>query len=145
RPLPTGQPFPAEADWLASLTVHTARYGRLPLRPNGIPARLTNYRTFVDEMGRRVEGMSRKGYLQGVYAQGLCAWGVRRAGEWGVPIIANPQGMEDFKVRDPLKRLAYAPFRAWVRAGCRAADRVIATDHATRDEVRTLLGVDPDR
>jgi glycosyltransferase involved in cell wall biosynthesis len=58
-------------------------------------------------------------------------------------MVANPQGMEDFKVRDPLKRLAYAPFRAWVRAGCRAADRVIATDHSTRDEVPAYLGVDP--
>jgi glycosyltransferase involved in cell wall biosynthesis len=89
--------------------------------------------------------MARKDYVQGIYAQGLCAWGVRAASEWGVPMVANPQGMEDFKVRDPLKRLAYAPFRAWVREGCRAADRVIATDHATRHEVPTLLGVDPDR
>src|SRR5438093_7096030 len=145
RPLPPGQPFATSPGWRGHLFVRATRYGFLPLRPNGIPARLTNYRIFVEEMGLRVERMARKGYIQGVYAQGLCAWGVRRAGEWGVPLVANPQGMEDFKVRDPLKRLAYAPFREWVRAGCRAADRVIATDHATRHEVSALLGVDPAR
>lgn len=145
RPLPPGQPFALQADWPGRLTVHGTRYGRLPLRPNGIPARLTNYRVFVEEIGKRVERMGRKGYIDGVYAQGLCAWGVRGAAEWGVPMVANPQGMEDFKVRDPLKRLAYAPFRAWVRAGCRAADRVIATDGALLSEVSDLLGVDPER
>ncbi len=145
RALPVGEPFATSPEWPGRLTVHAVRYGRLPLRPNGIPARLTNYRSFVDGMGTRVERMARKGYVQGVYAQGLCAWGVRRAAEWGVPMVANPQGMEDFKVRDPLKRLAYAPFRAWVRAGCRAADRVIATDYANRHEVPALLGVDPRR
>jgi glycogen synthase len=145
RTLPPGRPFEVPPGSEGRLTLHGVRYGRLPLRPNGIPARLTNYRAFVDDMGRRVEGMARRGMVDGVYAQGLCAWGVRRANEWGVPLVANPQGMEDFKVKDPLKRLAYAPFRAWVRAACRAADRVIATDHATRDEVPVLLGVDPQK
>ncbi len=145
RALPPGQPFDAPHDSPGRLTLHAVRYGRLPLRPNGIPARLTNYRAFVDEMGQLVERPARAGIIDGIYAQGLCAWGVRRAGEWGVPMVANPQGMEDFKVRDPLKRLAYAPFRAWVRAGCRAADAVIATDHANRHEVPLLLGVDPAR
>ncbi len=144
RPLPPGQPFCVDGA-KGRLTVHTARYGRLPLRPNGIPARLTNYKAFVDSLGRRVERMAYKGYVNGIYAQGLCAWGVRRAAAWGVPMVANPQGMEDFKVQDPLKRLAYAPFRAWVRDGCRATDRVIATDYANRDEVPALLGVDPAR
>jgi glycosyltransferase involved in cell wall biosynthesis len=56
-------------------------------------------------------------------------------------MIANPHGLEEFKVRDPLKRLAYAPFRAWVRAGCRAADRVVATDYVMRAEVARLLAI----
>ncbi len=145
RALPPGQPFTVPATAKGRLTVHAIRYGRLPLRPNGIPARLTNYRAFVEDMGRRVEAFARKDYIDGIYAQGLCAWGVRAAAEWGVPMLANPQGMEDFKARDPLKRLAYTPFRAWVRTGCRAADRVIATDHSTRREVSALLGVDPAR
>jgi glycosyltransferase involved in cell wall biosynthesis len=49
--------------------------------------------------------------------------------------------LEEFKVRQPLKRLAYAPFRAWVRSGCRAADAVIATDHSMRSELAELLGL----
>lgn len=127
------------------LTVHPIRYGRLPLPPNGIPARLTNYRAFVEEMGRRVRGLAYGGHISGIYAHGLCAWGVRGAAEWGVPMLANPHGLEEFKVRHPLKRLAYAPFRAWVRAGCLAADRVVATDHAMRGEVAKLLGLGEQR
>jgi glycosyltransferase involved in cell wall biosynthesis len=102
---------------------------------------LTNYRAFVEQAGRRVEGLARRGFVHGVYAHGMFAWGVRGASEWGVPLVANPHGLEEFKVADPLKRLAYAPFRAWVRAGCRAADRVIATDAAMKSEVAEALGV----
>ncbi|HYP39521.1 MAG TPA: glycosyltransferase family 4 protein [Chloroflexia bacterium] len=142
RPLPVGMPFFMLPSRLGGrLMVRTARYGRLPLRANGIPARLTNYRVFVEDMGRRIRAMAYKGQLDGIYAHGLCAWGVRHAAEWGVPLVVNPHGMEEFKVRDPLKRLAYAPFRAWVRAACRAADRVIATDYAMLGEVSRLLRV----
>jgi glycosyltransferase involved in cell wall biosynthesis len=74
----------------------------------------------------------------------MFAWGVRRAPEWGVPLVANPHGLEEFNVTDPLKRLAYAPFRAWVREGCRAADRIIATDSAMKSEVARKLGI-PER
>src|SRR5687768_5240318 len=130
---------------LGTLNVRTVDYGRLPLRANGIAARLTNYRVFVEEMGRRVRVGALRGRLDGAYAHGLCAWGVRGAREWGLPMVANPHGLEEFKVRDPLKRLAYAPFRAWVRAGCRAADRVVATDRGMRDEVARLLGVGRER
>ena len=83
--------------------MRTARYGRLPLPPNGIPARLTNYRAFAEDVGRKVRLAALRGGIQGIYAHGLCAWGVRDAAEWGVPMIANPHGMEEFKVRDPLK------------------------------------------
>jgi glycosyltransferase involved in cell wall biosynthesis len=93
----------------------------------------------------RVERLARRGFVHGVYAQGMFAWGVRRAAEWGVPLVANPQGLEEFKVSDPLKRLAYAPFRRWVRAGCRAADRVIATDAAMTSDVARILHMDPRR
>lgn len=145
QPLPAGQPFLVPHDLTSHLTVRTVKYDRFPLRANGIPARLTNYHAFVGAMGERVERVARRGKVDGIYAHGLCAWGVRHASQWGVPMVANPHGLEEFKVRDPLKRIAYAPFRAWVREGCRAADRVIATDHAMRDEVATLLGVEPEK
>ncbi len=143
RALPPGQPVIPPPGAPGRLTVHSVRYGRFPLPPNGIPARLTNYRAFVERIGERVAGLAYRGHIAGIYAHGLCAWGVRRASEWGVPMLANPHGMEEFKVRDPLKRLAYAPFRSWVRAACRAADRVVATDRAMRDEVARLLDIDP--
>lgn len=143
QPFPVGQPFMTEREWPGHLTVRTAKYNRYPLRANGIPARLTNYRAFVGALGERVERVARLGRIDGIYAHGLCAWGVRNAAEWGVPMVANPHGLEEFKVRDPLKRIAYAPFRAWVREGCRAADRVIATDHVMKGEVASLLGIDP--
>lgn len=148
RPLPPGEPLAASSlavnnERAGHLTVRAVRYGRLPLKPNGIPARLTNYRAFAEGMGRKVRATALSGRIDGIYAQGLCTWGVRAASEWGVPLVANPQGMEEFKVRDPLKRLAYAPFRAWLREGYRAADRVVATDFSLEREVSALLGVDP--
>jgi glycogen synthase len=145
RPLPAGAPMPSGPSAESRLTVHTTRYVRLPLPPNGIPARLTNYRSFVEEAGRRVERVARRGFVHGIYAHGMFVWGVRQAAEWGVPLVANPHGLEEFKVTDPLKRLAYAPFRAWVRAGCRAADRVIATDSAMQAEVEDTLRIDRGR
>ncbi len=144
QPLPVGQPFVVPEGSPGRLTVRTLRYNRFPLRANGIPARLTNYRAFAASMGERVERVARMGKIDCIYAHGLCAWGVRRAAEWGVPLVANPHGLEEFKVRDPLKRLAYAPFKAWVRKGCLSADRVIATDGAMRAEVASLLKI-PER
>jgi glycogen(starch) synthase len=141
RPLPQGQPLSAPGH----LSVRSVQYGRLPLPPNGIPARLTNYKIFVDSVGRKVRLAALRGAVQGVYAHGLCATGVRHAAEWGVPLVANPHGMEEFKITDPLKRLAYTPFRAWLRAGYRAADRVVATDHGMVDEVVSLLGVEREK
>ena len=52
----------------------------------------------------------------------------------------NPQGMEEHKARG-LKRLALTRLRALSREAARLADRVVATDEATRDEVPRLLGV----
>ncbi|HEY0070981.1 MAG TPA: glycosyltransferase, partial [Chloroflexia bacterium] len=145
RALPAGMPVRVPGGAKGRLAVHTVRYGRLPLPPNGIPARLTNYRYFVEEMGRRVGAQARSGTLSAVYAHGLCAYGVRQVGRWGVPLVANPHGLEEFKARDPLKRLAYAPFRAWVRSGCRSADAVVATDRSMRSELVTLLGLREER
>ena len=133
------------------LDVVPVRYSVLPLRPNSIPARLTNYPLFVEQMGRRTAQLVAAGRATMVHAHGLCAWGVRsparRRDPAGhvLPLIMNPHGLEDFKVRDPLKRLAYGPFRAMYRAGARAADRVIATDSGARDEVCRLLGVPNER
>jgi len=56
----------------------------------------------------------------------------------------NPQGMEEHKTAG-LKRLALARLRSLSRETAGLADRVIATDAATRTEVETLLGVPSER
>src|SRR5687767_7877138 len=144
RTLPRNEPLRI-GEAAGALTVRTAEYGRLPLRPNSIPARLTNYRSFVEALGRYVSGFARAGLIDAIYAHGLCAWVVRRAAEWGVPLWVNPHGLEEFKTPDRLKRLAYAPFRAWIRSGARAGDRVVATDSSMKDEVTHLLDLPPDK
>ncbi len=101
-------------------------------------------------MGRVVGNRARAGALDVVYAHGLCAYGVRAPGRRrtprGVaPLLMNPHGLEDFKVRHPLKRLAYAPFRAMYARGAQAADRVVATDESLRGEVSRYLRVPPER
>jgi len=129
------------------LTVIGVPYSLLPLRPNSIVARLTNYPLFVERMGRQVSSLVRRGAVDIVYAHGLCAYGVRQParrrtpGGRAVPLVMNPHGLEDFKVRHPLKRLAYAPFRAMYARGAQAADRVIATDESLRGEVARYLRV----
>jgi glycosyltransferase involved in cell wall biosynthesis len=81
-----------------------------------------------------------------VDAQGLAALGYARLRardrSLRAPLVMNPQGMEEHKTRG-LKRLALARLRALSREAAQGADRVVATDEATRDEVPRLLGVDP--
>lgn len=65
------------------------------------------------------------------------------------PLVLNPQGLEEFGATDPsharLKRAAYLPLRAAVRACARAADRVIATDRALEPVIRQHLDVPAER
>src|SRR5262249_34194035 len=51
---------------------------------------------------------------------------------------------EEHKTRG-LKRMALARLRALSREAARLADRVVATDEATRTEVPRYLGIDPGR
>jgi glycosyltransferase involved in cell wall biosynthesis len=62
-----------------------------------------------------------------------------------VPFVANPHGMEEFRTPDRRKWLAYAPFRALYAYGHRVADRAIATDACTQDDLPRYLGVEPRR
>lgn len=73
----------------------------------------------------------------------------RRRARSRAPLVLNPQGLEEFGATDPsratLKRAAYLPLRAAVRACARAADCVLATDRALEPAVRRHLDVDPAR
>ncbi len=83
-----------------------------------------------------------------VQANGLAGVGFvpSRAGRQApIPLILVPHGMEEFHTRGRLKRLAYAPFRAGVRAAAAAADVVVAQDEVLRDDMRVALGLPDER
>ncbi|PZR98724.1 MAG: glycosyltransferase family 1 protein [Candidatus Chloroheliales bacterium] len=122
----------AEIHW------HYVKYTRLPLRRNSIADRLSNYPIFVRQMGKQAAQLASRGGVDIVHAHGLCAYGYARA-KGHAPMLMNPHGLEDFKVTDRRKWLAYAPFRAMYRRGAQAAQRVAYTDAALRDEVREHL------
>jgi glycosyltransferase involved in cell wall biosynthesis len=120
------------------------------LRPNSIIGRQINYPWYSWQLGVCAAQAARRGEYDIVHAQGLCALGygwirqrdplLRRT-----PFIANPHGLEEYRTPDWRKWLAYAPFRALYSYGTRCADRAIATDACTRDDVPHYLGVDPQK
>ncbi len=120
------------------------------LRPNSILGRQINYPWYTWQLGRRVAAAARRGEYDVVHAQGLCAAGygwIRRRDPVlrRLPFIANPHGLEEYRTPDWRKWLAYAPFRALYSYGTRSADRAIATDACTKDDLPHYLGVDPRR
>jgi glycosyltransferase involved in cell wall biosynthesis len=132
--------------------IETLRYDYTAplLRPNSILGRQINYPWYTWQLGRRAAAAARRGSFDIVHSQGLCATGygairthdplLRR-----VPFVANPHGMEEFRTPDWRKWLAYAPFRALYAYGHRCADRVIATDACTQDDLPRYLHTDPAR
>jgi glycosyltransferase involved in cell wall biosynthesis len=110
--------------------------------------RTLRYPRFARRLGALVAERVRRGAVDLVDAQGLCAlgYGRLRARDPGLraPLVMNPQGMEEHRARG-LKRLALARLRRLSREAARRADRVVATDEGTRDDVPRLLGVDPRR
>ncbi|MEI6777591.1 MAG: glycosyltransferase family 4 protein [Chloroflexales bacterium] len=147
---PTAAELPALADGRWSLAL--LRYDRTSplLPPNGILGRQINYPWYSWQLGVLAAAGVRHGHFDVVHSQGLCASGygyirtrdplLRR-----VPFVANPHGMEEFRTPDWRKWIAYAPFRALYAYGHRAADRAIATDACTKDDLPRYLGVDPAR
>ena len=129
--------------------VHTYPYGRLPaVRHGRVLDRLIHYPPFAHRLGTAVAEMVRAGRVDVVHAQGLTALGYGRArredAALKAPLVMNPQGMEEHKVRG-MKGLALTRIRALSREAARLADRVIATDEVCRDEVPRYLGVEPAR
>jgi glycogen(starch) synthase len=120
------------------------------LPPNGVVGRQINYPWYSWQLGRAAAAAARRGAYDVVHSQGLCAagYGFIRARDpllRRVPFVANPHGMEEFRTPDRRKWLAYAPFRALYAYGHRRADRAIATDACTQDDLPRYLGVDPRR
>jgi glycosyltransferase involved in cell wall biosynthesis len=141
RPATRAGGFPGE--------VVEVRYARLPGGGHGrVLDRSLNYPAFALRLGAAVAERVRSGELHVVHAQGLTALGYgrmrRKDASLSAPLVMNPQGMEEHKAAG-LKRLALTRLRRLSREAARLADRVIATDEATRDEVVRLLGIEARR
>ena len=106
--------------------------------------RSLRYPRFVQRLGEAVAERVRAGAVDMVDAQGLTALGYGRLRERDpalrAPLVMNPQGMEEHLARG-LKRAALWRLRRLSRQAAALADRVIATDEATRADVPRLLGV----
>lgn len=152
---PAQQPTSAEHAALLDnprIRLHSLRYDYTSplLRPNSIPGRQINYPWYSWRLGLAAAAAVRQGAVDLVHSQGLCATGyaaIRRRERLPgrVPFVANPHGMEEFRTPDWRKWLAYAPFRLLYAYGHRCADRVIATDACTQDDLPRYLRVDAAR
>lgn len=120
-----------------------------PERSHGrVLDRTLRYPRFSQRLGAAVAERVRAGTVDVVDAQGLCALGYGRLraldASLRAPLVMNPQGMEEHRTRG-LKRLALARLRRLSREAARLADRVAATDEATRQDVSRLLGARADK
>ena len=116
------------------------------LRPNSIIGRQINYPIFALREGRLARRHVQAGMIDVVHSQGLCAFGYAWERQLHgslrtAPFIANPHGLEEYRTPDWRKRVAYMPFRALYSWGHRKANRVIATDAVTQDDLPKYLGV----
>lgn len=138
------------------LTTHAVPYRTFPLagrRGTTILDRNTAYPLFGWRAGRLAQRLVAQGAAQIVQGYGAAALGYALARARDrletVPFVFNPQGLEEFggtdPARAPLKRLAYRPLQAAVRACAGAADRVLATDEALVPVVTQHLGVPPEK
>jgi len=137
---------------LRPYAIETLRYDYTSplLAPNGVIGRQINFPIYSWRIGQRAARRVLQGDFDVVHSQGLCAFGYAVARNRTpqlrlVPFVANPHGMEEFRTPDWRKWLAYAPFRTLYAYGHRQADRVIATDACTKDDLPRYLKVDPAR
>jgi glycosyltransferase involved in cell wall biosynthesis len=151
-PQTTNGEQPEESPLAGPLSLVYLRYDYTSpyLRPNSILGRQINYPWYSWQLGLAAAKGARRGAYDVVHAQGLCAFGygwIRQRDPLlaHVPFIANPHGLEEYRTPDWRKRLAYAPFRALYSYGNRWADRVIATDDCTKDDLPHYLGVAAER
>ncbi len=128
-------------------------YRTFPLagrRGTTILDRITSYPVFGERAGRAAWRLADAGAIDIVHGFGASVLGfARRRSATRVPLVLNPQGLEEFGATAPdrvrLKRLAYFPLRQAVLACARAADAVIATDRALESSVRAHLRLPAER
>ncbi len=140
------------------LSLRFVPYRTFPLagrRGTTILDRSTAYPLFGYRLGRVAASLSAAGEIDLVYGLGASTLGYalarRRAPASTVPLVMNPQGLEEFGGMDGSyggrrsKRFGYEPLRRAVRLCADASDRVIATDRSLEPMLRRHLHVGPDR
>jgi len=140
------------------LSTRFVPYRTFPLagrRGTTILDRSTAYPLFGYRLGRAAASLAAAGDVDLVYGLGASTLGYamarRRARNATVPLVMNPQGLEEFGGADGsyggrrVKRLGYEPLRRAVRYCADASDRVIATDRSLEAVIGQCLRVGPDR
>jgi glycogen(starch) synthase len=144
--------FGVPADRLRLVTVPYVTFPGAGRRGTTVADRITAYPFFGWRAGRVAAKLAYSNAVDLVYALGASGLGYAQARRRHVPtkpLVFNPQGLEEFGATDPdrarLKTIAYGPLQAAVRTCARAADAVIATDHALVPTVLQHLPITPDR
>ena len=147
------------ASWVhPHLSFRFVPYRTFPLagrRGTTVLDRSTAYPLFGYRLGLAAAALSAAGQIDLVYGLGASTLGYavarKRAPRSTVPLVMNPQGLEEFGGVDggyggrPAKRFGYAPLRRAVRYCADAADRVIATDRSLEPVIAQCLHLGPDR
>jgi glycosyltransferase involved in cell wall biosynthesis len=156
-PPPRREPLEAGEDPFASrrITIRHVPYITFPFanrRGTTVLDRSSAYLVWARRAGRLALSLVTDGQIDVVHSQGAAALGyakARAAGTARAPLVLNPHGLEEFGATGgalpAVKRLGYAPLRRAVRACARAADCVIATDHALEPVIVRHLDVPPGR
>jgi glycosyltransferase involved in cell wall biosynthesis len=156
-PPPRREPLEVGEDPFASrrITIRHVPYITFPFanrRGTTVLDRSSAYLVWARRAGRLALSLVTDGQIDVVHSQGAAALGyakARAAGTARAPLVLNPHGLEEFGATGgslpPVKRLGYAPLRRAVRACARAADCVIATDHALEPVIVRHLDVPPGR
>ena len=134
------------------LIVRSVPYRTFPFagrRGTTVLDRSTAYPVFGLRAGRLAAGLARAHEVDIVHGMGASAYGYARAQRASrtdnVPLVLNPHGLEEFggtdQKRARLKRVAYRPLQAAVRACAASANRVIATDRSLVPVIQKHLRV----
>jgi glycosyltransferase involved in cell wall biosynthesis len=134
------------------VTLRPVSYVTFPFanrRGTTILDRSTAYPWFGRRAGGVAAELAATGAVDIVHGFGASVLGYAAArSRIGVPLVVNPQGLEEFGAtgtQPALKRAAYWPLRRAVRATTRAADAIIATDRALVPTLMRHLEPRPDR
>lgn len=107
--------------------------------------RSTAYPLYGWRAGRTAAAMARRGEVDVIHGFGASLLGA--AGSRVVPLVLNPQGLEEFgatsAAQPALKRVGYTPLRWAVRRCARAADCIIATDTSLEPTIARHLSPTP--